>query len=357
MRALLDDRPSQLALGLFGATFVQAIMTLREVRDEGPGGGSVPGVSVLVAYALMLGSVVALILYVNHAGQSLRASGLIDLVGDSSRELIDRFYPAEHVGSQPDPDVVLAPRPGVVVGVDHAALVESARRAGCRLELIPMIGDFVPGGAPLFRISGSPATLDRDAVARLVVVGSERVHAEDPAYGIRKLVDIAERSIAQQFNDPTTALQALHRIHDLLRQLAPRPFPSGVHRDESGEVRLLTRVMDWDGYVRLAFDEIRLAGAGTPQIARRLRAALEDLKTVAPAERQAALDRQLQLLSAAVRREYEDPADVSAALTPDVQGIGSGADVSVAGRNGHPQPAGVAAPQQPLDDSPRGASG
>jgi hypothetical protein len=85
--------------------------------------------------------------------------------------------------------------------------------------------------------------------------------------------------------------------------------------------------MSWEGYVRLAFDELRLAGAGSPQVARRLRAALEDLQTVAPPERQPPLDRQLELLEAAVRRAYSDDEDIDAALVPDMQGIGSGADV------------------------------
>ena len=89
------------------------------------------------------------------------------------------------------------------------------------------------------------------------------------------------------------------------------------------------RTIGWDGYVRLAFDEIRLAGACTPQVARRLRAALEDLKTVASPERQPALDRQLDLLEAAVRREFDEE-DIDAALTPDQQGIGSGPDITAA---------------------------
>jgi uncharacterized membrane protein len=144
------------------------------------------------------------------------------------------------------------------------------------------------------------------------------------------LVDIAERSIAQPFNDPTTTVQALHRLQDLLRHLALRQIPDGEHRDEDGVVRLLERTLSWDGYVRLAFDEIRLAGAGTPQVSRRLCAALHDLKTVAPPDRQAALDRQLRLLSAAVHRAYEDEEDITAALTPDTEGIGSGPDVTTA---------------------------
>jgi uncharacterized membrane protein len=160
------------------------------------------------------------------------------------------------------------------------------------------------------------------------MVADERVHSEDIPYGLRKLVDIAERSIAQPFNDPTTTLQALHRLHDLVRMLGVRPLPPGEHRDSDGVVRLVERTLSWDGYVRLAFDEIRLAGASTPQVTRRLAAALYDLKTVVPADRQAPLDRQLRLLSAAVHRAYADEEDVIAALTPDTEGIGSGGDVT-----------------------------
>src|SRR4051794_2906824 len=85
--------------------------------------------------------------------------------------------------------------------------------------------------------------------------------------------------------------------------------------------------MSWEAHVRLAFDELRLAGAGSPQVARRLRAALEHLRTVASLERRPPLDRQLHLLDEAVRRAYADDADVDAALGPDMQGIGCGPDV------------------------------
>jgi uncharacterized membrane protein len=181
--------------------------------------------------------------------------------------------------------------------------------------------------------AAGPATrLRAEEIARLVLVGPERVHTEDASYGLRKLVDVAERSIAQPFNDPTTTLQALHRLHDLLRDLAARPLPGGEHRDEDGVVRLVERTLSWEGYVRLAFDEIRLAGVTSPQVTRRLCAALQDLKSVAPPDRQAPLDRQLRLLTAAVHRAYEDEEDIAAALTPDAEGIGSGADVTTAVR-------------------------
>src|SRR3954452_3976013 len=334
--ALLTDRWSQLAIGLFGASFLVVVLTLREIR--GSDTGTVPGLSMLLSYVLMLASIVVLVLFVHHAGRGLRVAGLIDLVGDRSREFIIR----EH-GDSPvvtgGPDGIVAAQPGNVIRVDRPALVAAARRADCVLEMVPVVGDFVVGGAPLFRVhpgNRSTASADEDLagrlvatdVARYVLLAGERVHTEDLAYGFRKLVDIAVRSIAQPFNDPTTAVQALHRLHDLLRQIAARSLPSGEHRDEDGVVRLIERTVSWAGYVRLAFDEIRLAGASEPQVTRKMCAALADLKRVASADRQEPLDRQLRLLKAAVRRAHDDEEDVLAALTPDTEGIGSGADVT-----------------------------
>jgi uncharacterized membrane protein len=171
---------------------------------------------------------------------------------------------------------------------------------------------------------------------------------------VRKLVDVATRSIySSPFQDPTTSVQSIDAIHDILRRLARREFPSGRHHDAHGHVRLVERVMSWEGYVRLAFDELRLAGAGSPQVARRLRAALEDLRTVAPPERRPPLDRQLELLDEAVRRAYDDDADIDAALVPDMQGIGSGPDVMPAAPLRSASPAARDIPR-PLPD-PAGA--
>lgn len=330
VRALLNDRRTQLAIGLFGATFAYAMLVLRRID---PQGGVLPGLSVLVAYVLMLSSIGVLILYLHHTGQKLRVAGLIDLVGDDLREQLEVLYPAEAAkgaSSRQEEDervIVAKGEPGVVVMVDYEGLVAAARSAGCVLEMVPMMGDFVPVGAPLFRVHGEPEGLDSEEVVRCVTMGRERTHEGDPAFGFRKLVDIAERSISQPFDDPTTTVQAIHRLHDCLRLLAPRPFPSGRRYDEEGELRLVTRTLGWDGYVRLAFDELRLVGAAQPQVARRLKAALEDLKTVTPLERQPALDRQLDLLEELVGQQFDDEQDISASLIADQQGIGSGQDL------------------------------
>jgi uncharacterized membrane protein len=326
VRAILHDRRSQFAIGLFIGTWAYTMTVLREVN--GNGSGPVPGLAVVVDYLLILGAITTLVLFVHHTAQSIRVGGLIGLVGDETRKETERVYPRTDEPRQ-DPHVVLAPDYGVVVKLHKRALVAIAERADCTLELVPAMGDFVPMDAPLFRVvRGALPEAHRDAVGLSVLLERERSHEFEPAFGIRKLVDVAERSIySSPFQDPTTSVQAINAIHDVLRRLAVRELPSGVHRGSDGQPRVIERVMTWDGYVRLAFDEIRLVGAGSPQVARRLCAALEDLKAVAPCERRPALDRQHALLEAGVRRAFDDEADVRAALVPDMQGIGSGPDV------------------------------
>jgi uncharacterized membrane protein len=326
VQRILRDKPSQIAIGLFVATFVHAILAIREVTVRGGGEGNVPGVAVITAFVLVLASIAVLVMYVHHIGQSLRVSALIELVGKDTRELIDRFFPEtdDHAGgAQSAEHVVAARESGVITTIGYDGLVDEARRAGCVLELVPALGEFVPAGAPLFLARGDPAKLDEDRLASQLILKLERTLDQDTAYGIRMLVDIAERSLSDSpFQDPTTAVQAVDRLHDCLRQLARRPFPDGVYRDDSGEARLIVRTMDWEAYVHLAFDEIRMAGAGSPQVSRRLKEALIDLKSVALPERVPVLDEQLELLEAATASRMEDEREATMALRADREGIG-----------------------------------
>jgi uncharacterized membrane protein len=326
VQRILRDKPSQLAIGLFVATFVHSILAIREVTNEGDGGGNVPGVAVVTAFVLVVASIAVLVMYVHHIGQALRVSALIELVGTHTRKLVDRQYVEDETGLADDPTTLCARTSGVITAIGYAELINEASRTDCVLELVPALGEFVPAGAPLFRVHGDPVALDEDRLHSALVLMLEPTLDEDVAYGFRLLVDIAERSLAESpFHDPTTAVQAIDRLHDVLRQLVRRPFSDGRHHDERGDLRLIVSAMTWEAYVHLAFDEIRLAGAGSPQVARRLKAALTDLRAIAPPDRREVLEEQLDLLAAATERAIEDPRELELALQADREGIGPAA--------------------------------
>jgi uncharacterized membrane protein len=328
VQRVLRDRPSQLAVGLFVAAFVHSILTIREVADYGDGTGQVPGIAVLTALVMVVLSIAVLVYYVHHIGLALRVSALIELVGIETRKVIDRRYTiADEIAGSPG--VVRVVNSGVVTGIAYDELVTEAERADCILELVPSMGEFVPAGGLLFRIKGDLNRIDRTRIIQLLTLDDERSLDEDVAYGIRLLVDIAERSLAESpFQDPTTAVQALDRLHDILRQLARRELPDGIYRDGHGRVRLTVRTMNWDAYVRLAVDEIRMAGAASPQVSRRLMAMLRDLRAVVPPDRLAIIDREITLLMETSKAHFVDDRDATMALEPDAEGIGEPAGTS-----------------------------
>jgi uncharacterized membrane protein len=322
VQTFLRDRPSQFSIGLFVATFAHAMVAMREVRFEGE--GQVPGIAIAIGYLLVLTSIAMLVIYVHHIGRSLRVSALIELVGNDTRRLLDDQYPNVRSNDhEEDLDVIVAPSSGVLVTIDRDRLVDLARSADCVVHVLPAIGTFVPSGAPLMRVEGPVARLDRERATAALGSALERNLDQDIAYGFRMLVDMAERALSESpFVDPTTAVQALDRLHDGLRQLAVRELPDGRWYDEAGRLRLTVPVMDWDAYVHLAFDEIRLAGARSPQVSRRLVAAMQDLLEVAPPERRCVLEQQLELLHDDVRGAQRSKPDLAFALVADPQGIG-----------------------------------
>jgi uncharacterized membrane protein len=324
VQPILKDRPSQFAIGIFVGTFAFAMLAMRQVLIGSSGNsGQVPGLTVIVAYLLVVVSIAVLVVYVHHIGRSLRVSALIELVGSDTRSLLDDMYPDDGMEERNDRpgECIMSPRSGVLVHVDHDRLVEAARDADCRIEVVPALGEFVAAGAPLLQVDGDRSRLPA-GIDRTLQLALERTLDQDVAYGFRMLVDIAERSLAESpYLDPTTAVQAIDRLHDSLRHLSRRRLPDGVHRDRDGRPRLTVPVMTWDAYVHLAFDEIRQVGAGSPQVARRLRSAFEDLLSYAPPERRAVVRDQLRLLELAIQEQVPEH-EQSAYLVADRQGIG-----------------------------------
>jgi uncharacterized membrane protein len=324
IRTILRDRPSQFAIGVFVATFAHAMLVMREVAapSRSDPNGFVPGLAIVVAFVLILISIMVLVSYVHHIGQSLRVASLIDSVGDDTRKLLFELYPDIDTGEESATDdppldsvqqVVPAPSPGVLYKIDERELVETAQSAGVTIVILPRIGDFVPQGAPIFNVRGGTVA-DGRRLLRAVALGRERTLHQDLGYGLQMLVDLAVRSLSKSMGDPTTAVQALDRLHDCLRQLIQRRFPSGHHFDPSGRLRLVVPKLTWPRYLDIVMDDLRHYAVSSIQVTRRLVAMLEDLATIAPAERLPPLDRQLELLRNMASRAFSEQYDREYAL-------------------------------------------
>lgn len=329
LRSFLRDRRSQVVLGAFLATFAYTMLVLRAVRADDDGGGFVPQISVNLAYGLTGVSLFLFVFYIHHIAQAMQASSIVAEVADESRSALLRLYPS--AGEQVDEPVeelvaddaatsVRSSRSGYLQAVDEDRLIEFADGCQVRVRLVPQVGDFVPEGSCLFKVHGSLEEDRREHLRGCVTLGRQRTMQQDPMFGFRQLVDIAEKALSPGINDPTTAVEALNRVHQLLLVVVGRQLPSPQRRGTDGSVRLELPRPSWDDIVGLAFDEIRQYGEGSQQVTRRLVAIVEDLLDVAPPGRRAVLEEQLERLRSGAERSFPEPADVRSAVQPSSHG-------------------------------------
>jgi uncharacterized membrane protein len=123
-------------------------------------------------------------------------------------------------------------------------------------------------------------------------------------------------------NDPTTAVQALNQIEDLLLGLGRRNLEIGELRDSEGKLRLVVPYPTWDDYLRLAFDEIRYCDARSVQVMRRMKALVNDLISRLPGNRYEALRHWEERLQTTIARSFEDVEEKQEASVEDRQGLG-----------------------------------
>jgi uncharacterized membrane protein len=178
----------------------------------------------------------------------------------------------------------------------------------------------VATGDPLFRIRGGP--LNEQLLLQSIALGAERTIEQDPAFPFRIIVDIAAKALSPAINDPTTAVLAIDQLHHLLRSLGARKLDTGHVYDQDARLRLVYRTPDWEDFVDLAATEIRHFGVSSIQVARRLRAMLEDLIAALPAGRRPPLQAELLRLQRAAVRAFADPEDRERAELGDSQGLG-----------------------------------
>ena len=318
------------SLGIFTATFLYALAALVWVDRDGT--GRVPLITVWVAIVLLLVSVVFFVMLVERLIM-LQITRVLAYAGDQGRTVIERDYlplaGGEDGGGKrgenlPDVRQVLLHRggPAVIQAIDVSRSVALAAREKGVVAMAWAVGDTVVDGMPLVRFHGGERLLPERRLRRLVRLGADRTFEQDPKYAIRILVDIAIRALSPAVNDPTTAVQALDQLEDLLLRLGRRKLAAGRARDSSGSVRLVFPVPSWEDFLVLALDEIRFYGASSIQVMRRMRALLQDLMEQVSPERREALQRYLERVDKGIRRAFEDGDDRKDALEGDRQGIG-----------------------------------
>jgi uncharacterized membrane protein len=335
---LLRDNVVRYSVGLFVFTLLFAVMALNRLEMV------VLDIVAFLTVVLGIACLATFLFLIDYAARLLRPVSILARVGDEGLSVIKAVYPRP-AGDTSDVETVYPALPEsprrtvhhmgmseIVVAIDLVTLLRRVRRSGGVIEFVPQVGDFVATDEPLFVLYGDAVSLEDQALRATVAFGRERTMEQDPLFSFRILADVALKALSPAINDPTTAVLAIDQIHRLLRVVGKGRLRGEAIKDSTGHRRVILRTPNWEDFVHLACTEIRMYGAGSVQVARRLRAMFDNLIATLPSHRHQALDEERRRLERMLDSFYPVPEDLALARVPDSQGIGGSSRGVSAGR-------------------------
>jgi uncharacterized membrane protein len=287
--SFVRDRTTQWTLGVFLGTFSYCIAALPAARAlPHP---FVPVATVTGAMVLALVCVGWLIYFINHISQSISVNHIVDRIARETEGVIDELMPYPR-GSFPLPyrsevspaedGVILNRQSGYIRYVDIKHLIALAQAYRICVYLERRVGQFVPAGVPLVRVS-KPERVPADGALHLTAafdIGPTRTMQQDVEFGIIQIVDIALRAMSPAVNDPSTAISCVDQLSRIMILWTSRMPPPSHYYAPPHVLRLFVPLISFDGLLDTAFEQIRHYAAADVAVSLRLMRAFSDIASV-----------------------------------------------------------------------------
>jgi uncharacterized membrane protein len=327
LRNFTGDRANQMVLGTYVATFIYALLVLREVRESTEDADAfIPALSLFFAIVLAVISLAMLIFFIHHVTESLQLPYLLRQIRRELDAELDRQFPQTFgVGSIDPPQagalveqarrheqaahlrIIRCGDEGYLKKIDENELEEalrgfSAHQAVHLAEVPVCIGQYLRRDSALLH-AWSASEIPRDVQERLrsaFDLGRQRSVTQDPLFGIEQMADVAVKALSPSINDPTSAAQAVDQIATAVGILQSRELPSPA-RKLGPQIICVFAAPDFADFVEASFGRIIRSARDDVSVQLHLLHALGGLAQAVPSpERASALRHQLaELLSQA----------------------------------------------------------
>ncbi len=324
LRNFMRSRVTQVTLGIFAGIFVYCLVVLRTIR--GGDAGFVPSLGVFFAFVFAIAGIGVLIYFIHHIASSIQASNIIASIAHETIVAIEWLFPGQP-GNGPDaqqahdqvlriPDKrtwygVPAAASGYVQTINYDALLTLARDRKTLLRMERGVGAFVVQDTALASLALTYPP-DQEMIAalnRCYGISRQRTIEQDPAFGIRQIVDMAIKALSPGLNDTATAIVCVDYRTAILARLSLRQLPD-AHRYDRGVLRVIMIAPTFETLLAEALDQIRVCAAGNFAIMARMLGGLKTIGSLTVSRsRRRALHEQVQLTAGLSDRSLESNHD------------------------------------------------
>lgn len=283
-------RLNQIVLGSYIATYLYCLLVLNAIKD-GQGYTFIPSISILFAIVAAIANIVLLIIFIHRIAVSIQADKVISDISDLISKRVATLFP-EKMEAEPTPTSAFqveaiisayqktlslrSPQSGYLQYVDTEASLAIVTSHDSLFQLYHRPGSFLVKGQEM-GVLYLNEDWEEESIQRLLnqfVFGKTKASQQDLEFSIHQMVEIAARALSPGVNDPYTAIACIDNLTATMCYLAEAKFPPTYRSDEAGTLRVIADVLDFEGVLDAAFNQIRQFSAGSTAVIIRMMEAL-----------------------------------------------------------------------------------
>lgn len=224
----VKDRRTMRVLGVFMGGFLYSILSLAFMQRSTFDGEVI---SAIVAVMLAVLCLFFFAYFIHFIASSIQVINLIQTLVEDVKKEIDRKekeFTQPHVSiSRLNPELVVeytnvthlnSEEFGFIQFINHDKLFKWANSHDAVIQVEQMIGSFLTPSTHLLSIHHHEDVEVPDSLLECVEIGKERIVYQDTDYGLQKIGDVAMRALSPGINDPTTAVQCIYYLSEVLSQ-------------------------------------------------------------------------------------------------------------------------------------------
>lgn len=286
-------RLNQVVLGSYISTYLYCLLVLNAIKDN-DNYNFIPSIAILVAILATVVNIILLIIFIHQIAVSIQADKIISDISDLIAKQLETLFPGrmgDESTAEPifDEDVAISAysvktaikssQAGYLQYVDSEILMEIVTKNSALIKLHHRPGSFLVEGEEIALLY-SKKELEYKILKNILdqfILGKTKTSQQDLEYSIHQMVEIAARALSPGVNDPYTAIACINNLTATLCYLTHAKFPSKYRVDKDAELRIIADVLDFEGVLDAAFNQIRQFSGGSTAVIIRLMEALNTI--------------------------------------------------------------------------------
>ncbi|MEC1069940.1 DUF2254 domain-containing protein [Priestia megaterium] len=202
-------------------------------------------------------------LQVNHMTQSMKTASIKAIKTTIREELEIHRTQSSHNEQFSFPEGEKKPvciqTSGYIQTLNYSQLIDCAKEHNLVIKMEREVGDYVLSGTVLFyywhRDSTEHDEMDCTVFHQYIHVGKSQTDIQDTTYIITKFVEMAIKSLGN--DDFKTAVNSIHQISDILREICEASQFSSYLVDDNGVIRMVIPDKKFEDFLYDGFANIR----------------------------------------------------------------------------------------------------